>query len=120
MISDADMLVVASDYEGQPLVVLEALALGRPVVATAVGRVPELVSPAVGRVVPPGDPAALGAAIAELAADPALRALMGPRAVLRGLAWSLDDVVDAHLAIYRRFGSQRGTSSRGDEVGLPA
>lgn len=99
-IAAADLLVVASDFEGQPLVVSEALALGRPVVATAVGRVPELVGPSVGRVVPPDDPAALGAALAELALDPALRQAMGSAAARAGLSWTLPDVVDAHLALY--------------------
>ena len=60
LIAGADILAVASDYEGQPIVVAEALALGLPVVATAVGRVPEMVNTTVGRVVPPRDPAALG------------------------------------------------------------
>ena len=53
LIAEADILAVASDYEGQPIVVAEALALGLPVVATAVGRVPEMVNTTVGRVVPP-------------------------------------------------------------------
>ena len=75
-IAGADILVVASDYEGQPIVVAEALALGLPVVATAVGRVPEMVNTSVGRVVPPRDPTALGAALAELATSPELRAEM--------------------------------------------
>lgn len=100
VIAAADLLVVASDYEGQPLVVLEALALGLPVVATAVGRVPELVSPAVGRVVPPGDPQALGAALAEVAGDSELRAQMGEAAHHEGHTWTLDNVIDAHLALY--------------------
>jgi glycosyltransferase involved in cell wall biosynthesis len=96
----ADLLVVASDYEGQPLVVMEALALGCPVVATAVGRVPELVGPAVGRVVPPGDSDALATAIAELADDAALRARLSAAAVQLGRSWSLDDVLLAHLDLY--------------------
>ena len=100
VIAAAELLVVASDYEGQPLVVLEALALGRPVVATAVGRVPELISPAVGRVVPPGDPKALGAALAEVAADAELRRRMGRAALHEGRTWTLNDVVDAHLVLY--------------------
>lgn len=97
----ADVLVVASDYEGQPLVVAEALALGRPVVATAVGRVPELVTPAVGRVVSPGDPVALGDALAGLAADPAERRRLS-RAALAAPRWTLDDVVGAHQALYAK------------------
>ena len=103
VIAGADVLVVASDYEGQPLVVMEALALGVPVVATAVGRVPELVNPSVGRVVPPGDPEALGAALAELAADPDLRASLAANARRRADAWTLHDVASAHLALYRRL-----------------
>ena len=55
-IAGADILAVASDYEGQPIVVAEALALGVPVVATAVGRVPEMVNSDVGRVVVPSRP----------------------------------------------------------------
>lgn len=100
VIAAADLLVVASDFEGQPLVVSEALALGRPVAATAVGRVAELVSPDVGRVVPPGDPQLLGAAILELASDPDLRRSMGDTARRVALRWTLDDAVDAHLALY--------------------
>ena len=47
LIAASDFLVVASDHEGQPLVVEEALSVGCPVVSTAVGRVPELVGPEV-------------------------------------------------------------------------
>lgn len=109
VIASADVLVVASDFEGQPLVVSEALALGRPVVATAVGRVPELVSPGVGRVVPPDDAEALGAALAELALDHALRRTMGATALQGGRSWTLPDVVDAHLALYAEVrGEWRG------------
>lgn len=99
-IAAADILVVASDHEGQPLVVLEAMALGKPIVATAVGRVPELVGPAVGRVVAPGDAIALGAAFAEVAGDDDLRRRMGDAALRQGSTWTLDDVVDAHLTLY--------------------
>ena len=107
VIASADLLVVASDFEGQPLVVSEALAMGLPVVATAVGRVPELVGPSVGRVVPPGDAAALGAALAELARDHPLRRAMGAASRASGLSWTLHDVIDAHLALYREV---RGTA----------
>lgn len=108
VIAAADMLVVASDYEGQPLVVAEALAMGRPVVATAVGRVPELVSPAVGRVVAPGDTEALAGALVELCADAELRARLGERAHEVWASWTLDDVVVAHLRVYERAGRARG------------
>ena len=107
MIASADLLVVASDFEGQPLVVSEALALGRPVVATAVGRVPELVDPGVGRVVPPDDALALGAALAELALDHDLRARMGATARGAGMSWTLPHVIDAHLDLYDEVRGRR-------------
>jgi len=102
----SDILVVASDYEGQPLVVLEALALGIPVVATAVGRIPELLTPAVGRIVAPGDPDALGAALAEVALDNSLRRRMSDAARSTTHGWSLEQATDAHLAVYARVSAR--------------
>lgn len=62
----ADAVVNPSDAEGLPLVVLEGLALGRPVVATAVGGVPSVVvDRSTGLLVPPGDPVALAEAMRE-------------------------------------------------------
>jgi glycosyltransferase involved in cell wall biosynthesis len=59
-------------------VVLEAMAMGKPVVGTASGGTVEQVEEgATGFLVPPGDPVALGEALGRLAADPALRARMG-------------------------------------------
>ena len=67
----ADVVVLSSIWEGFGLVVAEALYLARPVVATAVGPVPSMVVDDVtGRLVPPGDPAALAAAVTDLLADP--------------------------------------------------
>jgi glycosyltransferase involved in cell wall biosynthesis len=63
-ILDARALVLPSFAEGLPVVLMEALALGRPVICTPVGAVAELVQPSVsGWVVPPGSPAALAEAI---------------------------------------------------------
>jgi glycosyltransferase involved in cell wall biosynthesis len=63
-------VVVPSRSEGLGFVAAEALALGRPVVASAVGGLSSLVdAPADGRLVPPGDPAALAAALDDLATD---------------------------------------------------
>lgn len=67
----ADLVVVTSQWESGPLVVLEALALGRPVVSTDVGLVPEVIDPASGRVVPVGDATRLAeAVVAALAGSP--------------------------------------------------
>lgn len=63
-ISAADVLCLPSFREGCPNVVLEALASGRPVVASSVGGVPELLDDGTGALVPPGDREALAAALA--------------------------------------------------------
>lgn len=72
------VLAVPSRYEGYGLAAAEALACGRPVVATDVSSLPEIVSDGVcGRLVPPDDPDALAQALHEHAADPALAAARG-------------------------------------------
>jgi glycosyltransferase involved in cell wall biosynthesis len=67
LLAASDALVLSSAWEGLPNVVLEAMAAGKPVVATQVGGVPELVEAEVtGVLVPPADPAALAAAMLSL------------------------------------------------------
>ena len=73
----ADAVAMCSLWESGPLVVAEALALGRPVVATPVGFVPEVIDDGVGgRIVPVGDPGALAAALGDVLADPVAAAGM--------------------------------------------
>jgi glycosyltransferase involved in cell wall biosynthesis len=73
-----DVFVLSSVQEGVPLSVVEAMAAGKPVIATDVGGLRVLVRPGVnGLLVPPADPVALAAAMRELAGNTALRQEMG-------------------------------------------
>lgn len=71
---DADILMLTSNEDAQPNVILEAMASGVPVLATAVGGVPEMVRDGqTGILVPPGDIDAMVAAVKELVEDPEKR-----------------------------------------------
>lgn len=87
-----------------PTVTFEAMAAGRPVVASALGGLLDQVADEVtGVLVPPGDAAALAAAMARLAADPALRARMGEAARARfENEFRADITIDRIDSIYRR------------------
>jgi glycosyltransferase involved in cell wall biosynthesis len=69
-----DVFALSSHHEGIPMVLLEAMTVGVPIVATRVGGVPEVLEDgAHALLVPPGDPGALAGAVERLAASPALR-----------------------------------------------
>src|SRR5206468_1275416 len=71
LLRSAVAVACPSRFEGLPLVCLEALAAGRPVVATAVNGIPEVIREGeTGFLVPPEDPAALAAALARVVAAP--------------------------------------------------
>ena len=78
-LAGVDISVLASDHEGVPLVVLEAMSLSVPVVASAVGGLPEVLSPGTGMLVPPGRADPISAALTELIASREAREEMGRR-----------------------------------------
>ena len=75
-----DVFVLSSRTEGTPIVLFEAMAAGTPIVATAVGGVPDVVSSHEALLVPPDDPGALAAAIRCVHADSAAAVARARRA----------------------------------------
>jgi glycosyltransferase involved in cell wall biosynthesis len=78
LLAAADIFVLSSDWEGMPLVIIEAMAAGKPVVATAVGGVPDMITDqASGFLVKPNDAEAMAQIILKLANDKALASKIG-------------------------------------------
>jgi len=101
----ASLLVLPTRHEALPLTVLEAMRAGLPVVASAVGGIPEAVLDGVtGRLARPGDPAALALALAPLLDDPSARRCMGDAGRRRYEAqFSFARQYAATLDIYREL-----------------
>lgn len=100
MLSLADVLVQPSHADAMPLSVLEAMAVGVPVVATAVGDVPAMLAGRAGLTVPAEDQAALEAALIELLADPAKRAEMGAAGEEIAAARDSSKMIDSYEALF--------------------
>lgn len=100
-IGRAHALILPSLAEGLPMVVMEAMAAARPIIATCINGVPELVTPETGWLVPAGDPAALACAIETLSqTPPAVLAEMGQSARSRALTRHNADTEAAKLAAF--------------------
>lgn len=96
-----DLFVLASRHEGLPVALMEAQVLGLPVVATAVGGIPEAVTDGLhGLLVPPGEPRRLAEGIAELAADPQRRARMSRAAQESGMRFDIRNATRRVERIY--------------------
>lgn len=97
-----DVLALSSRTEGTPIVLLEAMAAGVPVVATAVGGVPDVVPAGEAWLVPPGNPAALAAAILECGErEPEARARLAAARSRVAEAYAPGPWLDRYEAIYR-------------------
>ncbi|SEG64381.1 Glycosyltransferase involved in cell wall bisynthesis [Thermomonospora echinospora] len=120
LLAAADVAVVPSVWEGQPLIVQEILRAGRPLVATRVGGIPLMVGAedagtagggadhaggaVAGLLVPAGDAAALERAVARVLDEPELAARLGAAAARRAaLLPTEDEAVDGLVRIYREL-----------------
>lgn len=107
LLARAYVVVLPSLHEGMSNAVMEAMAAGRPVVATDVGGTGELLRDR-GVLVPPADPGALADGLGRVLGDPALAARLAAEA----RAWSeahlhVDAMVDQHVHIYRELLERR-------------
>ena len=103
LLAAADVFVLPSVWEGQPLILQEALPAGVPIVATRVGGVPGLAGEDAAILVAPGDAPALAAAVRAVLGDPALAARLAKAAAGRARDLPGEDAaVAAALAEYRR------------------
>ncbi|MEM9714862.1 MAG: glycosyltransferase, partial [Actinomycetota bacterium] len=97
----ADLFVLSSHHEGLPVAVMEALAVGTPVVSTDAGGVTDAVRDGVeGRIVPIARPERLARAILDVLDDTDTRASMAEAAADRGRAFSIEAAVRRWEEIY--------------------
>ncbi len=109
-----DAFVLPSLWEGLPLAILEAMAMGLPVVATAVNGTPEAVEDGVtGYLVPPKDPKALADRLMAIASDEARRCEMGEAGRrVAASRFGVDRMVDELISVYRSSAADVALRSR--------
>ncbi len=101
LIAEATLVASAATSEGLGSTLLDAMAIGRPIVATAVGGVPELLASGSGALVPNGDAAALAREIERVLRDPAAAAAMAEagRRVVQG--YDVGGMAERTIGVYR-------------------
>ena len=103
LLACADVFVLPSLWEGQPLILQEALRAGAAIVASRTGGIPDLTGPDAALLVPPGDAGQLAAAVRRVLAEPGLAKRLSLAAARRARSLPDEDAaVDAVLADYRR------------------
>jgi glycosyltransferase involved in cell wall biosynthesis len=111
LVAASDIVVHSSTHEGMPKTVLEGIAVGKPVIATAVGGVPAaLVDGVSGLLVEPLDPEGLATAMTRLLDDHGMGEMLASAAAKRLPEFSLDRTVEDTARLYERL---RGPSSAG-------
>src|SRR5215472_6911083 len=112
LMAAADVVVVPSLWEGQPLVLQEALRAGRPVVASRAGGIPDLTGEDGALLVPPGDAAALARAVLTVLDNRTAAARLAAAATERARALpDADDAVNSVTALYDRLRPAKASRS---------
>ncbi len=108
LLAAADIVVLSSEEEGLGTVLLDAMALGRPVAATRGGGIPEIVVDGeTGLLASIHDPAALGAAIAAIATDEGLARRLGDAGRRRAAEFSVERTAERTAEVYARVVARR-------------
>lgn len=103
LMARSDLFILPSHTEGFPNVILEAMALGKPIVATAVGAIPEMLSDNCGLLVKPKDTDELSEALSQMMQDEAYRNQLGANAYAKvRQAYAIDVVFARYLEIWQR------------------
>jgi len=113
LVRAAHVVALTSAHEGFPNVLLEGMAMGRPVVATGVGGIPELVRDGVDGLLTAQDPPAIAAALRAMLTDPARLRAMASSASDRARQFGWDRLVEQTEAVYREVAGGRGAGRSG-------
>ena len=109
----ASVFVLSSTFEGLPLVIMDAFALGVPVVATDGSGIPELVRDGVtGLLAPVGDADALAAAIVRVLDEPQLAVTLRQGGLARAPEYSIERTVERTITVYERILRGGGETAR--------
>jgi glycosyltransferase involved in cell wall biosynthesis len=102
VLAASDVFVLSSDYEGNPLAVMEAMSAGKPVISTSVGGVPELIkNGSSGLLIPQADSEALAQAVNRLATNAQMRKAMGTVAAKCATErFSVETMTEAYEKLY--------------------
>lgn len=111
ILSASDVSVLASDWEGNPISVMEAMAAGKPVICTAVGGVPELIEHGItGFLVAPKELVPLAQLMTDLLLDPSLRKQIGMAAVEAAQdRFDIEHMAEGYSRVYHRVMSEYRT-----------
>jgi glycogen(starch) synthase len=112
--ASADLLVLPSLFDSFPVVVVEAMAAGLPVVATRVGGVPEIVGEGeTGLLVPPGDPDRLAEALLVVLSDPVTRVRWGEEGRRRSARFDWSQIIPEYVRLFSEVTDGRTASLAG-------
>lgn len=100
-LAGADLFLLPSDYEGIPMTIIEAMGTGLPIVATAVGGVPDMLKDQESGLLVPCDTQAVAEACARLVGDQPLREKLGRAALADSVRFSAQTMAKAYLDIYQ-------------------